>query len=230
MRRLLMCILAFLLLSTALTAFSQQTDIRQFAAFGAYSYLNTPSLNLTQHGFDGDLGYNVKPWLTFGFDFSYMTGSSTLLPTSLSPQVQAALAPLAKLFPPGYVLAIPFNAKVYTYEAGPQLNYRHFKHFTFFVRPALGALHDKFEAVPADAIQTGIVGGLLGGKLSASDTVPFYGFGGGVTWEITPHVGIRFAADFARYNFFSDKLNGARNSVRLVVGTKFGFGKNILEK
>ena len=230
MRRLLMCILAFLLLSTALTAFSQQTDIRQFAAFGAYSYLDTPSLNLTQHGFDGDVGYNYNKWLTFGFDFSYQTGHSTLLPTSLNAATQAQLAPILPLLPPGFVLAVPYTSKTYTYEGGPQFNYRGLKHFTFFVRPALGALHAKFEANPTDPISTNIVAGLLGGKLGTSDTVPFYGFGGGVTWEIHPNFGLRFAVDFAHYNFFSSVLNGGRNSVRLVVGPKFGFGKNILEK
>lgn len=229
MRRLLTCTLALFLLSTAVNAFSQQDDIRQFAAFAGYSYLNTPSLNLSQHGFDGDIGVNVRPWLTFGFDFSYMTGSSALAPSSLNAQTQAALAPFLKLLPPGYVLAIPYNAKVYTYEAGPQFNFRHFKHVTFFVRPALGALHDKFESVPADPIQAGIVSGLLGGKLGTSDTVPFYGFGGGATWEIHPNFALRFAVDFAHYNFFSNVLNGGRNSVRLVVGPRFGFGKNIVK-
>jgi hypothetical protein len=44
-------VILFVLL-TALTCFSQQTDVTQFAAFGGYSYLSTPSLNLTQRGFD----------------------------------------------------------------------------------------------------------------------------------------------------------------------------------
>jgi hypothetical protein len=71
MRRLIDCVLAFTLVSTALTCFSQQTDVAQFAVFGAYSYLSTPSLNLTQRGFDGDFGYNLRSWLTLGGDFSY---------------------------------------------------------------------------------------------------------------------------------------------------------------
>jgi hypothetical protein len=72
MRHLFFC--ALFLLPTALTCFSQQTEITQFAAFGAYSYLSTPSLNLTQRGFDGDFGYNLPSWLTLGFDFSYFNG------------------------------------------------------------------------------------------------------------------------------------------------------------
>jgi|HubBroStandDraft_6_1064221.scaffolds.fasta_scaffold39664_2 hypothetical protein len=34
MRRLFDCVLAFTLVSTALTCFSQQTDVAQFAVFG----------------------------------------------------------------------------------------------------------------------------------------------------------------------------------------------------
>jgi len=104
------------------------------------------------------------------------------------------------------------------------------KKVTLFVRPALGALHASVTAKPNDPITKLIVGGLLGSNPTKSDTVVFYGFGGGATWEVTPNFGLRVAADFVRYNFFSDLLDGGRNSVRVVVGTKFSFGKNILQK
>jgi len=230
MRRSFVCVLALFLLFTALTCFSQQTDIRQFSTFGAFSYLSTPSLNLTQRGFDGDFGYNYKSWLTVGFDFSYNGGHSSLLPSYLNSATQAKLAPFLPLLPPGYVLAVPYNSSTYTYEAGPQFNYRRMKHVTLFARPALGALHGTFTAKPADPITAAIVSGLLNGKTSASDTVVFYGFGGGVTWEITPNFGLRVASDFVHFNYFSNILDGGRNSVRVVVGTKFSFGKNILGK
>ena len=230
MRRSVVCILALFLLSTALTCFSQQTDIRQFSAFGAYSYLSTPSLNLTQRGFDGDFGVNMRSWLTLGGDFSYAGGNSSLLPSDLNSATQAKLAPILPHLPPGFVLAVPYNSSTYTYEAGPQFNYRRFQKVTFFARPALGALHANFTAKPNDPITAGIVSGLLHGKTSSSDTVLFYGFGGGITWEITPNFGLRVASDFVHYDFFSNLLNGGRNSVRVVVGTKFSFGKNILGK
>jgi hypothetical protein len=229
MRRFFFCVLALFLLSTALPCLSQQTDIRQFAAFGAYSYLSTPSLNLTQRGFDGDLGYNLRSWLTFGSDFSVFNGHTSLLPGDLNLTTQAKLAPILPSLPKGFVLAVPYNTATYTYEAGPQFNYRRLKKVTFFVRPALGLLHANFVAKPDNPILTGIVSGLLGGGTSKSDTVVFYGFGGGFTWEINPHFGIRVAADLARYDFFSGLLNGSRNSVRISVGTKFGFGRNILQ-
>src|ERR1017187_5131993 len=93
MRRFLVCVLGLFLLLTAVSCFSQQTDVRQFTAFGAYSYLATPSLNLTQRGFDGDFGVNVRSWVSLGFDFSYDSGHSSLLPSYLNAATQAKLAP-----------------------------------------------------------------------------------------------------------------------------------------
>jgi len=231
MRRSFVWALALFLLLTGITCFSQQTDIRQFSTFGAFSYLSTPSLNLVQRGFDGDVGYNWLSWLTLGFDFSYNNGHSTLLPNDLNAATLAKLAPYLPIFQEyGIPVAVAYNSTTYTYEGGPQFNYRRFKHVTLFARPALGALHANFTAKPNNPLIAEVVSGLLNGRTSASDTVVFYGFGGGATWEITPHFGIRAAADFAHYNFFSGILNGGRNSVRVVVGTKFSFGKNILGK
>jgi hypothetical protein len=230
MRRSLVCVLALFLLPTALTCFSQQTDIPQFSTFDAFSYLATPSLNLAQRGFDGDFGYNARSWLTIGFDFSVQNGYSSLLPSKLNAATQEKLAPFLPLLPPGFVLAVPYNSTTYTYEAGPQFNYRRLQHVTFFARPALGAFHSTFTAEPKDPITAEIVSALLNGKTSSSDTVVFYGFGGGITWEITPNFGLRVASDFVHYNFFPNLLNGGRNSVRVAVGTKFSFGKNIVKK
>jgi hypothetical protein len=227
--RTLFVVLLFVLL-TSLTVFSQQTDIRQFSTFGGFSYLSTPSLNLTQRGFDGDFGVNVRSWLTLGSDFSYSVGSSSLVPKYLNAATQAKLAPFLPYLPPGYVLAVPYDSATYTYEAGPQFNYRRFRKVTLFVRPALGVLHAAVTVKPGDPIAKQIVAGLLGTNPTKSDTAVFYGFGGGLTWELTPNFGLRVATDVVHFNYFSDLLNGGRNSVRLTVGTKFSFGKNILAK
>jgi hypothetical protein len=238
MRRCTIFLTAFLLFST-LSCFSQQDYIARYSVFSAFSYLSTPSLNLTQRGIDGDIGVNIRPWLTLGGDFSYQSGHSSLLPGELSASSQAKLAPILPLLPPGFVLAVPYNARTFTYEAGPQFNYRKDKNFTYFARPALGALHSGFSAQPGQcqqpqlhcqAILTQVVAGLVGPSLGKSDTVVFYGFGGGVTWEATHNFGLRIAADYVRYNFFSDLLNGSRGTVRVTVGTKFNFGKNIVHK
>ena len=237
MRRLLFCLLTLFLVSTAPSCFSQQTDIARFNVVGGFSYLATPSLNLAQRGFNGDFAMNVRPWMSFGFDFSTFSGHSSLLPSYLNTATQTKLAGVLATLPAPVAAAlgaalnagVPFNSSTFTYQMGPQFNYRHFKHVTLFVRPALGLLHAKIQTKPSPALVP-LVSGLLGGKLSDADTSVFYGFGGGATWEITRNFGLRATADLARYNFFGQQLTGARNSVRLSVTAKFGFGKNILEK
>ncbi len=231
MRRSTFILLLVFLSVGVMTCLAQQTTVLQYSGFTAFSYLSTPSLNLVQRGFDADFGVNMRSWLTLGADFSYQNGHSTLLPSNLNSATQAKLAPLVPVFKQlGIPIAVPFDGTVYTYEAGPQFNYRRLKKVTFFVRPALGALHVTVQAKPDNPYIAQIVSGLLNGNTSSSDTVVFYGFGGGLTWEATPHFGIRVATDFVHYDFFSNILNGGRNSVRVTMGTKFNFGKNILGK
>ncbi len=231
MRRLTLCVLAFLLVST-LTCFSQQEVITKYSIVAGYSYLDTPSLNLSQRGFNGDLATNVYPWLSLGFDFSVFTGYSTLLPSYLNPATQQQLAQaLAKMgLPPNAISGVPYTSSTYTYQIGPQFNYRRLSKVTLFVRPALGLLHAKIQTYPQGAIATRLVGGLMGANLSSADNALFYGFGGGATWEINPHFGLRATADLARFDFFPTLLNGSRNGVRLSIMPKFGFGKNIVNK
>lgn len=226
MRRFLFCLLPFLLIAT-FNSFAQQTDITQFSVIGGYSYLATPSLNLAQRGFNGDFAQNVFPWMSVGFDFSVFTGNSSIIPSYLNAKTQGKLLHLLPTGFPVSAVSIPYNSSTYTYQLGPQFNYRRFKHGTFFVRPALGLLHANADTTP-NALVAPLVGALLKGKLSDSDNTVFYGFGGGATWEITPHFGLRVTADLARFNYFSNLLNGSRNGVRLTVSPKFGFGKNIL--
>jgi len=216
-----------LFLCTALNCFSQQTDIREYSVIPMFTYFSTPSLNLTTRGFNGDLARNMRPWLSFGFDYSTSSGDSTITPGDLNSATQARLA---ALLPPGVplsVVAVPYGTSISTYQAGPQVNIRKLRKFTFGIRPALGVLHAKFQANPTPAA-TPLVAALLGGKLSAPDNAVFYGFGGSVTWEATPHFGLRFAADLAHYNFFSSLLNGGRNTVRVSVGPKISLGRNIV--
>src|SRR5271167_5234156 len=109
MRRSTFLILLLLFLSLGvMTCFAQQTSVLQYSAFGAFSYLSTPSLNLAQRGFDGDFGVNVRSWLTLGGDFSYAGGHSTLLPNDLNAATQAKLAPYLPLFQHlGIPVAVP---------------------------------------------------------------------------------------------------------------------------
>lgn len=234
MRRFLFCGLALLFLSS-LTCVAQQTEIPQFAVVSGYSYLATPSLNLAQRGFNGDLAVNLRPWLSLGFDYSTFTGGSTLLPKYLNTATQTTLGQALAFYGiPSSLAAVPFTSATTTYQLGPQLNYRRLKKVTLFVRPALGLLHAKVQTNPNPRIKP-LVSSLLGGtpsslKLSSADNTVFYGFGGGATWEIHPNFGLRVTADLARFDFFPDVLNGTRTGVRVTVATKFSFGKNIVSR
>jgi hypothetical protein len=219
------CICLFVLLSVS--AFPQQEYVGRYSAFGGYSFLDSPKLNLFENGFDGTFGVNLKRWVAFGFDFSVFTGSSSLVPADLNAAAQQQLAPILLLLPPGTSISVPFDAKTYTYAIGPQINIRKMKKVTFLVRPALGALHEDVTARPNSALTAAIVAGLLGPSGKTSSTATFYGFGGGFDFFPKKHVGVRVTADFVHFAIFQSFLNGGRNAVRFSIGPTFQFGGNV---
>lgn len=227
MKRSLLC---FVLLFS-LGAFAQQSYVPRYDAFTGFSYLHSPKINLAGRGFNGELGVNVRRWLALGGDFSVFGGHTSLFPNELTPQLQQQLlGMLSQLppgtIPPGYVLRVPIDTATYTYSAGPQVNFRHFEKVTIFVRPALGAMHEAVTARPEDPIQTAIVSALTtNGK--KSDTVVFYGVGGGFDINATKHVGLRLGLDFVHTNLFEGFLAEGRNSVRMSIGPTWRWGKNV---
>ncbi len=227
-------ILLFIVL-TSLTAFSQQTYVNRFDVYAGYGYFSTPSLNLSQNGFNTEFGYNWKTWLALGFDFSVFTGDNVITPRMLNSGLQQTLATeIAGLqalgqLPPGYQLRMPTSSNTYTYSAGPQINIRHFKPVTFFVRPALGSLHEVASLHPQDPFATQVAIVLAGPSMQKTDTVTFYGVGGGMDFNLSTHFGIRTAADYVHYNMFSNVLGSSQNSVRFSIGPTFRFGGNIVK-
>ena len=209
-----------------LLGFAQQDYVGRFDAFTGFSYLASPKMNLYQRGFNGEFGVNATRWLALGVDYSILKGNSSILPKELDPTVQSHLAAFAPLFPAGYQLYVPFAATTQTYSAGPQVNFRHWKPVTIFVRPALGAIHESVTPKPMDPIQGAVVGALApsGHK---RDTTYFYGVGGGLDVNATKHVGLRVGVDFVHTFLFEGFLAESRNSVRISVGPTFRFGKNV---
>jgi Outer membrane protein beta-barrel domain len=224
MRRVFVCV--FVLLLSA-SAFAQQEYVGRFNAFGGYSFLDSPKLNLFENGFNGEFGVNIKRWVAFGFDFSIFTGGSNLVPSDLNAATLQQLAPVLVLLPPGATISVPFDARTSTYAIGPQFSIRKYKPVTFLVRPALGALHEDVTAKPTDPLTAAIVAGLLGSSGKTSSTATFYGFGGGVDLNASKHVGIRVTADFVHFAIFQSFLNGGRNAVRFSIGPTFQFGGNV---
>jgi len=224
MRRAFLCAFSLLL---SVSAFAQQDYVGRFNAFGGYSFLDSPKLNLFENGFNGEFGVNIKRWVAFGFDFSIFTGGSNLVPSDLNAATLQQLAPVLVLLPPGATISVPFDATTSTYAIGPQFNIRKYKPVTFLIRPALGALHEDVTAKPADPLTAAIVAGLLGTSGKTSSTATFYGFGGGVDLNASKHVGVRVTADFVHFAIFQSFLNGGRNAVRFSVGPTFQFGGNV---
>ena len=226
-------VLLFILL-TSLTAFSQQDYVNRFDVYGGYGYFSTPSINLTENGFNGEFGWNVKSWVALGFDFSVFTGDNVITTNMLTPTLQQTLtekslpASVGQL-PPGYQLRMPTSSTTYTYSAGPQFNIRHFKPVTFFIRPALGSLHEVATLHPGDPFAQQVALTLAGPSFQKTDTVVFYGFGGGMDFNISKHFGIRTAADYVHYSMFTNVLGSSQNSVRFSVGPTFRFGGNIIK-
>jgi len=140
----------------------------------------------------------------------------------------AKLLPLAGIaLPPGYTLYVPYNVRTYTFTGGPQLNYRHFKQVTLFVHPSVGGLHQDTTARPIDPIQSAVVGGILGTSPKTSDTVVFYGIGGGLDLNVLKHMSIRMNTDIVHTKLYSGLLNFGENNVRFSIGPAFHFGKNV---
>jgi hypothetical protein len=224
MNKIVVVVLLIFMLCAA--GYSQQAYVGRFDGFGGYSYFTSPRLNLVARGFNGQAGVNVFRWAAMGFDFSVFDGHTSLIPSMLNPSIQANLA---STLPPSVIptLTIPYNARIYTYAAGPQLNLRKLKWVTFYIHPNLGALHADVTATPTTPLQTLLVNNLVGPTGKTSDTVVFWGVGGGMDWNITKHLHIRTGADFVRMNMFESMLDGPRNSVRISIGPTVNFGKNV---
>ncbi len=226
-------LLAFLFLMFLLPATAQaqqaQPYVGRFDAFTGFSYMASPSANLYQRGFNGEFGVNVTRWLALGADYSILTGNTSIVPQYLTPALQQELgAEIGALggLPPGYTLYVPYQGKTWTFAAGPQINFRQLKAVTFFVRPDLGAIHETATTKPIDPIQTLVVAALApGGK--KTDTVVFYGVGGGFDLNATKHVALRVSVDYVHCFLFEDLLKDSRNTVRMSVGPAFRFGKNV---
>ena len=222
--------LAVLLLSLSVCAFAQQDYVGRYDVFAGFSYLDSPKLNLTQRGFNTQIGVNVRRWLAMGFDYSTQNGNGTLVPSDLKTNLQALLPPIPGLY-------VPFNATTQTFTAGPQLAYRHLKKVTLFIHPSIGVIQEHINlepqnaAIPYNLYGAVIVQGLVADHVltttSPSDHTYFYGVGGGGDFNATKHIHLRADIEFVHVFLFSDLLQNSRNSVRLSVGPTFNFGKNV---
>jgi hypothetical protein len=226
-------VLAYLLASILLAsyAFGQQSYVGRWDAYGGYTNIQQPGINLMEHGFNAQVAMRAKTWLTLGFDYSIANGRNSLEPGMLVPSLANSLSQQLGYLqsigrvPANYNLAVPVNIRTQTFQVGPDIPFRHFESVTFFVRPNLGAIQAVATPRPQDAIATGIINQLTpSGK--KTDWTYFYGFGGGLEFNVNHHFALRFQADFAHDQMFNDILKEG-NTIRFSVGPAFQWGENI---
>lgn len=221
-----------LALFPAITALAQQTEIHRYDVYAGFAGFETPWLNLAQRGFHVQAGENLRPWLSVGFDYSEGTGHNSLTAAVLKPSLQQELGAeiqqliLAGLLPPNYQLIVPMDASSQTFAMGPQLDYRHWRPVTLFIRPSLGAIRQKVTPHPTDPVSTAIIAQLApaGYKL---DWQGFYGFGGGLDWNASNHFAIRAQTDVVYWDLFNDLLAHGSWTTRYSFGVTYRFGRNI---
>ena len=197
-----------------------------------YANLNSPKIDLAEHGFHFQGGVNIFRWSTVGFDYSRSSGDLLLTSSMALPSVQQKLATMlgalaaAGRLPAGYTVAIPTSSITQTFAGGPQLIIRHWKPVTVFIRPSIGAIYEEATPHPGDAIAVGIVNQLAPSGRK-TDLVPFYGIGGGFDLNVSRHFALRVQADYVHDYLFDDLLAAGRNTVRFSIGPAFRFGRNI---
>ncbi|HEX4007870.1 MAG TPA: hypothetical protein VHX60_16980 [Acidobacteriaceae bacterium] len=225
-------ILLTLFLSLALPALAQQKEIPRYDVYGGFANFETPWLNLNQLGFHTQEGYNWKPWVAAGFDFSEGTGNNSLTPRVLTPALQQELAleigalKLEGAIPADYQLVVPTHAFSETFALGPQLMIRHYKPVTFFVRPSIGTIRQRVTPHPTDPVATAIIAQLVPSGTKV-DWEGFYGFGGGLDWNATHRFSLRAQDDFVYWKLFDGLLAQGTWTNRFSVGMAFHFGRNI---
>jgi hypothetical protein len=223
---------SMLLLASA--AFAQQTYVGRFDAYGGFAYLDSPKINLSERGFQMQVGFRPTNWYTLGFDYSIASGHTDLTPALLTSSLQTQLgtefAQLAGAgrIPPGYALVLPFDSTTQEFAAGPQFSYRHWSLVTLFIRPSIGAVHETATPHSIDPV-TALVIAQLAPSGQKQDWTAFYGVGGGLDINLSAHVALRFQADFVHDHLFSDLLREGRNTVRVGIGPAFQFGHNAVK-
>jgi hypothetical protein len=209
-----------------------QDYVGRFEVYGGYMYLWSPHISLLEPGFHVQAGMRYSRHISMGLDYSRATGSTSLTPNlataSLQAELNSYLGPLkaAGLLPASYVPSLPLGSVTETFSAGPQLVFRHFNRVTFFVRPALGAIHEVATGHPNDIFTTALLT-MIAPSGTKTDTTVFYGFGGGTAFNLTKHFSLVVQADLVHDHLFSDLLKDSRNTLRVSVGPGFQFGKNV---
>ena len=235
---------AWSLLLLAAPAFSQQPEttpqpepqyVGRFLLYTGYMYLDSPHIGLQEPGIHVQAGMRYSRHISLGFDYSRGTGNTSvgigLATTALQNYISPLLAQLIALgaVPPNYKPALPLSSVTQTFTAGPEFPYRRFRRVTPYIRPSVGIINEVATAHPADLITRFLVNQIAPSGREEEWTA-FYGFGGGVAFNVTRHFSLIVQGDFVHDHLFPDLLRDGRNTIRVSIGPGFQFGGNVTKK
>jgi opacity protein-like surface antigen len=169
--------------------------------FGGYSYGYTDVFNsglrAGLNGGDVALQLNVAKWMGFLFEGNGFFGTSKI------PSGVPRPFPLCPQFcpPPGDTFNV--NTRLYNYMVGAQFPYRKFERLTPFGEVLFGHAGVRGEALGTVETSGGI-------SLMA---------GGGADYNISPHLALRFKADYLQTRAFNLKQDNLRFSMGIVFRT-----------
>lgn len=209
--------------------------VGKFLIYAGYATLDTPSLNLVEHGVHLQAGMRWSRHISLGLDYSRSTGNNSIGLAQATKSLQDMVNPLIAnlkatgILPQNYVAALPLSSRTQTFTGGPEFPWRRFNRITPYIRPSVGLLFESAQALPNDFLTKTLVKEIApsGGE---SQTTLFYGVGGGCAFNVTRHFSLVVQADFVHYHLFPDLLASGSNAVRISVGPGVQFGKNVTRR
>jgi hypothetical protein len=214
---------------------AEQPYVGRFLVYTGFMFLDSPKINLFEPGIHIQAGIRWSRHISLGFDYSRGTGDTTIALNQATPALQNQFGPLvseliaAGLLPTNYAAALPFSSVTQTFTAGPEFPYRRFKRFTPYIRPSCGIINEVATAHPVDHL-TSLVVAAIAPSGKEEEWTAFYGFGGGVAFNVTKHFGLVVQADLVHDHLFPDLLKDGRNTIRFSIGPGFQFGSNVTRK
>jgi hypothetical protein len=214
---------------------AEQQYVGKFLIYTGFMFLDSPKISLFEPGIHIQAGMRWSRHISLGFDYSRGTGSTSVglnqATTALQNQFGPVVAELiaVNLLPANYVARLPFNSVTQTFTMGPEFPYRRFKRFTPYIRPSAGIINEIATARPSDHVTQLLVNAVApSGK--EEEWTAFYGFGGGVAFNVTKHFSLVVQADLVHDHLFPDLLKDGRNTIRFSVGPGYQFGSNVTRK
>lgn len=212
-----------------------QSYVGRFVVYAGYMYLDSPSINLVEPGIHLQAGMRWSRHISLGFDYSRATGSTSVGLNQATTALQNQFGPLitsliaAGLLPSDYVAALPFSSVTQTFTMGPEFPFRRFKSITPYIRPSAGIINEVATAHPGDN-PTRLLVNTVAPSGKVEEWTAFYGFGGGVAFNVTKHFSLIVQADFVHDHLFPNLLKNGRNTIRFSIGPGFQFGHNVRKK